>query len=301
MERYGRAKTIEALDPRQDAAKICHLLAGYEFPWDITRALEIALLRTFCVPSIAQLLDKTGEFQHHTQKRYDDTGIIVSELFKWGYDHPRGQQFLQRMNAIHSRFPISNSDYLYVLSTFIYEPIRWCDRFGWRPLGDLEKQAMYHFWVAVGERMGIENIPDTYLGFATYNRAYEQQHFTYTVANQRVADATRAMLLGWFPVGLRSLTNKAIPALLDPPLLEALGWQPAPRYLTQLLETSLRVRSRLLRKLPPRSLPDFFADQTIRSYPDGYDVSHIGPPALLNQLNSSAENPQQENPHGRTA
>ncbi|MEM6254991.1 MAG: oxygenase MpaB family protein [Cyanobacteria bacterium P01_D01_bin.156] len=289
MGRYDTAEKIKTLDPQQDAISICHLLVGYEFPWDITRALEIALLRTFCVPTIATLLDNTGEFQHHTQKRYDDTGIIVSELFKWGYRHPRGQQFLQRMNAIHSRFPIANSDYLYVLSTFIYEPVRWCDRFGWRSLSPLEQQAMYHFWVAVGERMGITDIPDTYGAFEAYNQAYEQQHFTYAAANQRVADATRAMLLSWFPMGVRSLANPAIPALLDRPLLNALGWQPAPSYLTQLLETTLKVRSRLLCKLPPRTLPDFFADQTIRSYPQGYDVSNIGPPSLLEQLNAPPE------------
>lgn len=286
MGRYDIARKIEEMDPARDAIAICHLLAGYEFPWDITRALEIALLRTFCVPSIAQLLDKTGEFQHHTQKRYDDTGIIVSELFKWGYDHPRGQGFLNRMNAIHSRFPIANQDYLYVLSTFIYEPIRWCDRFGWRPLCNLEKQAMYHFWVAVGERMGITQIPNSYDEFEQYNQTYEQQHFTYAVANQRVADSTRAMLLSWFPVGVRSLTDKAIPALLDPPLLKALGWHPAPKPLTQLLENSLKIRSRFLRQTPPRTLPDFFADQSIRSYPQGYDLTDIGPPSMITKLNS---------------
>ena len=287
MGRYDTARQIEGLDPERDAIAICHLLAGYEFPWDITRALEVALLRTFCVPSIARLLDQTGEFRHHTQKRYDDTGIIVSELFKWGYVHPRGQAFLQRMNGFHGRFPIANDDYLYVLSTFIYEPVRWCDRFGWRRLSEGEKQAMYYFWAAVGERMGIAGIPNSYSGFETYNQSYEQAHFTYTAANQRVADATRAMLLGWFPVGLRSLVNPAIPALLDQPLLSALGWQPAPAPITQLLENSLQVRSRLLRKLPPRSLPDFFADQSIRSYPQGYTLGDIGPDALLADLNSN--------------
>lgn len=285
MGRYDIAQKIEGMDPERDAIAICHLLAGYEFPWDITRALEIALLRTFCVPSIAQLLDHTGEFQHHTQKRYDDTGIIVSELFKWGYDHPRGQSFLERMNAIHRRFPIDNGDYLYVLSTFIFEPVRWCDRFGWRALSKIEKQATYHFWYAVGQRMGITDIPDSYDTFEHYNCTYEKDHFTYAVANQRVADATRTMLLNWFPMGLRGLANGAVPALLDAPLLNALGWQAAPASITHLLENSLKVRSRFLRKRPPRSLPDFFADQSIRSYPQGYGVTDIGPKTLLKDLN----------------
>mgnify|MGYP001798698900 CR=1 FL=1 len=144
---------------------------------------------------------------------------------------------------------------------------------------------MYYFWAAVGKRMDITHIPDSYDGFETYNQTYEQEHFAYAAANQRVADATRAMLLSWFPKGVRSLANTAVPALLDTPLLNALGWQPAPAALTQLLKTSLKIRSRLLRKLPPRSLSDFFADQAIRSYPQGYGLTDIGPNTWLNELN----------------
>ena len=32
-------------------------MSGYEFPWDMTRALEVALYRGYCVPSISALLD----------------------------------------------------------------------------------------------------------------------------------------------------------------------------------------------------------------------------------------------------
>jgi ER-bound oxygenase mpaB/B'/Rubber oxygenase, catalytic domain len=284
--RYMTAQRIQTLDPQQDAIAICHLLAGYEFPWDMTRALEIALLRTFCVPSIAKLLDQTGEFHHHSQKRYDDTGLIVSELFKWGYHDPRGQAFLKRMNAIHQRYAIANVDYLYVLSTFIYEPVRWCDHFGWRALSSGEKQAMYFFWREVGTRMGVQAIPPSYEAFEDYNRTYEQTHFAFDAANQRVANATRKMLLNWFPKVIHRPIDIAIPALLDPPLLQALGWQPAPASLTTLLSKSLQMRSRFLRQLPPRTLPDFFADQAIRSYPQGYDIQHIGPPSLVKQLNA---------------
>ena len=41
---------------------LCHQLAGFRFPWDITRSLELALLKTFCLPSISGLLQRTGEF-----------------------------------------------------------------------------------------------------------------------------------------------------------------------------------------------------------------------------------------------
>ena len=53
-----------------------------------------------------------------------------------------------------------------------------------------------------------------------------------------------------------------------------------------MLTKSLQIRSLLLRQLPPRTLPDFFADQAIRSYPEGYGIQDIGPPALVEQLNA---------------
>ena len=62
---------IRRLDPVRDHVRIVHLDACYEFPFDTTRALELAFSRTFAVPSIAQLLASTGEFTDRALKRYD--------------------------------------------------------------------------------------------------------------------------------------------------------------------------------------------------------------------------------------
>ncbi|MBE9135783.1 DUF2236 domain-containing protein [Nodosilinea sp. LEGE 07088] len=284
MNRYDTLRHIQTLDPERDHQQICYLLAGYEFPWDVTRALELALLRTFCIPSVSGLLDRTGEFRHHAQKRYDDTGIVVSEVFKHGYDSPRGAAFIQRMNAIHGHYSIANADYLYVLSTFVYEPIRWCDRFGWRPFCNQERLACYWFWRAIGDRMGIVDIPPTYAAFEQFNREFEAQHFTYAPSNQRVADATRHMLLSWFPAFTRPVVNWSLPCLLDPPLLDALGWQPTPVAVQRTAAAALQARSRLLRRLPPRTSSEFFVDQPKRTYPNSYSLEDIGPDNLRSRL-----------------
>src|SRR5690348_3162594 len=186
MGRYDRLREIERLDPLRDHVKIYHLCTGYEFPWDTVRALEIALYRTYCVPSISALLDKTGEFRLRTQKRYDDTAIIVAEMAQWGYDSERGREAQRRMNRIHSQFNISNDDYLYVLSTFIYEPIRWIDKFGWRKLSEQERLAAYYYYREVGRRMNIKNIPPSYEEFEQFNRDYERDHFRYADTNRAI-------------------------------------------------------------------------------------------------------------------
>ena len=159
MARFDILHEIEQLDPVTDHQRIVHLSFGYEFPWDSIRALEIALYRTYCVPSISALLDRTGEFHQNTQRRYDDTSILVAEMCEWGYESGRGKEALERMNWAHGHFKIANDDFLYVLSTFIFEPVRWIDAVGWRPTCRNERLGYYCFWRGIGSRMGITGIP----------------------------------------------------------------------------------------------------------------------------------------------
>ena len=82
-----------------------------------------------------------------------------------GYDSEHGTRAIARMNAIHGRLKISNADFLYVLSTFVFVPIDWVARFGWRPLVEGERTALFHFWRGVGTRMHIADIPADYAEF----------------------------------------------------------------------------------------------------------------------------------------
>lgn len=278
MRRRDRLHYIQHLDPIQDHIQICHLLAGYEFPWDMTRALELALFRTFCIPSISQLLDRTGEFQHRPQKRYDDTGLIVSSILKWGYDSDRGRAAIQRMNGIHSHFPIRNDDFIYVLSTFIYEPIRWIDRFGWRTLSDHEKQSLFYFWFQVGQQMHIRDIPSTYECLEAYNVEYEHNHFRYSEATHRIGQSTLELFLSWFPKGLHSPLKPLLYAMFDDPLITAFGFPaPAPHH-RRFVAFLLRSRGHWLNYLPPRLRSQFYVDEPQRSYPHGFTLADVGPP-----------------------
>ena len=277
INRYDNLRRIEKLDPLQDHCQIYHLMTGYEFPWDMTRSLEVALMRTYCVPNISKLLDKTGEFNKRPQKRYDDTSIIVVEISKWGYESDRGQQAIQRMNAIHSRFKIDNVDFLYVLSTFIYEPIRWNARFGWRLMCEEEKLAAFYFWQEVGLRMHIQNIPETYEKFERYNLDYEREHFRYSDTNRRVGESTRDLFLSWYPSWMRSPLKPVTYALLDNTMLDAFGFEHPPQWLRLSVANSLKLRGKVLRFFPPRNQPNFFIDSPTRSYPTGYEIANLGP------------------------
>jgi hypothetical protein len=277
MRRRRILDEIRALDPNRDHQRIVHLSTCFEFPFDTTRALEFALFRTFAVPSISGLLARTGEFETRAQKRYDDTDIIVSELLEWGYDGERGRRAIARMNELHGRFRIANDDFRYVLSTFVFEPIRWNERFGWRAMCEQERLALFHFWRAVGQRMHIRDIPEDYAAFEAFNRAYERERFQYAESNRRVGGATVEMFAGWGPKIFAPLVRSAIHALLEDRLVEAFGFpKPAPP-MRALIAALLRLRARLAGLLPQRRAPRLRTAMARPTYPAGYRIDQIGP------------------------
>jgi hypothetical protein len=270
-------REILQLDPVRDHQRIVFLTFSQEFPWDAQRALEIALLRTFCVPSISRLLCATREFERRPQKRYDDTEIIMSEIVEHGYDSPRGASALRRMNQIHARFAIDNDDYRYVLSTFLLEPIRWIDRFGYRRTIESERDAMFHFWREVGRRMNIRDIPESLAAFERFSLAYERERFRYAETNRQIGAYSIGLFSSWFPWPLRKLVPFGAYALLDAQARAAFGFPTPPRWFVQALSTALGLRARVLRLLPRRRTPKLRSRVTRSSYPRGYTLEEVGP------------------------
>jgi hypothetical protein len=275
MSRWS--KEIEQLDPSTDYERIMYLLSTYEFAWDIEKALEFALFRTYGVPSISGLLSKTGAFRENTQKRYDDTELLLSEIAENGQDSEDGQLALTRINDMHGRYRISNDDMLYVLSTFVTEPKHWLDRFGRRPLTTHEIEATVHYYRALGSKMGISNIPQGFSDFDTYKTAYEAEHFQYAPSNGEIAGATRDLLLSFYlPQRLIPLGRPIVHALCDAPLRHAMGFPHPACWLEHFAITALKTRAQLIRLLPARRRPRLVSERRRKTYPNGYRIDQLG-------------------------
>lgn len=271
------AQTIAALDPETCFEQIARHLYACEFSWDIERALEFALFRTYAVPSISGLLAKTGEFETRPRKRYDDTELILAETIEHGLDSPEGQGSIARMNAMHGRFRINNFDMLYVLSTFVCEPIRWLDRFGRRPMTQAEQRAWFLYYQGLGARMGIQNIHAQLEDMMAWNDEYEAANFRFSETNQRISEATIKLLLGFYlPRWLYWAGRPAIRALLDPPLLDSMGLQPVPVWFSRFTVGALRLRATALRLLPLRRKPRLLTQIPRPTYPEGYRIEELG-------------------------
>jgi hypothetical protein len=278
MNRKKILKRINSLDPVKDHMEIIHLSTLHEFPLQTARSLEFALFRTFAVPSIGSLLDKSGEFGKRPQKRYDDTDLILSEIIEHGYDSERGIAAINRLNTIHQRFRISNEDFLYVLSTFVVEPTRWLDRFGYRTTTRNEKIAAHTFWKIVGEKMHIKNIPATYDELEAFNIQYEQQYFAFHEGSRKVADATVNLFLGWYmPRFMWSVGRPFMIAVLDEPLRKAFRYDKPNVLVNAVTKILLTIGGQLLYLKPVSDKPFRRTQLKRKTYPQGYEIDQLGP------------------------
>ncbi len=276
-EGFDAARRIAALDPVRDAREIAFLLGAYAFAWDIERALEFALFRTYAVPSISSLLARTGEFERRTRRRYDDTELILAEIQQNGFEHERGQAALARMNEMHGRYRIANEDMVYVLSTFICEPIRWIDRFGRRPLTSHEREAWFQYYRQLGQAMRIANIPGSLDETEVFNRQYEAQRFCFAETNRRIATLTTDLLIGFYlPRRLVPIGRPVARAVMDAPLRVAIGFSSSPRWVETIVLPALAARAALLRKLPRRRRPHLLTRVRRPTYPRGYRIEDLG-------------------------
>lgn len=268
---------IARLDPVTDYEEIYRITVTHEFPWDLSQALSFALFRTFAVPSIGRLLDETGEFARNPQKRYDDTTLLLDELSLHGLHSAAGRQAIRRINQMHGAYAISNDDMRYVLATFVVVPKRWLDDYGWRPLTTAEVAASTRYYVELGRLMGIRQVPQTYPEFVQLLDGYEAAHFAFDPSARRVADATLALMRTFYPRPFSWAIDPTARALMDDPLLAALGYRTPPAAVRHLIRAALRGRGRVERLLPARRTPVHVEDlRRVRSYPGGFDVGQLG-------------------------
>ncbi|MCF3118400.1 DUF2236 domain-containing protein [Streptomyces arenae] len=277
MKRFERLEQIRRLDPERDFLEIYRLTTTYEFPWDYTRALELALYRTYAVPSIGRLLAQTAELTDRTQKRYDDTALLLDTVVEHGFASDKGRTAIRRINQMHRSYDISNDDMRYVLCTFVVVPKRWIDVYGWRRLSRHEAAAAAVYYRTLGEHMGIKEIPGSYAEFENCLDAYEEANFGWDQGAREVSDATLDLMASWYPRPLAPLLRNVTLALLDEPLLCAFRYEQPGTVTRSLVRGAVRLRGRAVRLMAPRRAPHYARqNREIKGYPDGYEVAELG-------------------------
>jgi hypothetical protein len=143
------------------AEEIFHHLCCFEFPFELFYGINLAFYRTFVSPTIATVYTQTKTLERDTEKRVNDTDILVHAWIDYGLDSDEGQASFKHLNRIHGAFKniTRNEDFVLILCCLIVDNIRMIDVFGWRCLNDVEKEAIFRFYEQVGERMNLKDRP----------------------------------------------------------------------------------------------------------------------------------------------
>ncbi|KAI9258121.1 hypothetical protein BDA99DRAFT_515289 [Phascolomyces articulosus] len=303
--------TLALTDP-DVAAEVYDTTVRKDFPFIGHTSLEFALFKTYSVPTISKILYGTTEFSKSTRRRAEDTELILLEIadvyphieeLKKKNPNPSAEEIkeqqerskiaLNRMNELHSKYPIKNGDFLYTLSLFIVEPIKWINKYEWRQLEPIEKNAIFRIWYDIGVGMNIKDIPTTLEGMYEFHEQYAKDNVRFAPSNWKVAHPTVEHLLSRFPKFVGPLAYKLIPALLDPMDVEGFGIDKPTQWAKQLVNLSFFIRSTLTRHLflprfqskvrtpikpdPKTNLYIPLYNLYEPTYPNGYCIYELGP------------------------
>ncbi|WP_326725558.1 DUF2236 domain-containing protein [Streptomyces sp. NBC_00243] len=276
MGRYSRLRFIRSLDPDHDCERISNLVTRYEFPLDYRLGFEYAVMVDNTVPSISELLVKTGQFRDHGQKRFDDTMLFEYEMKRAGLDSPHGHTAVRTLNKIHGRYDISNDDYLFILASQTLGPIDWINAYGWRRLTDHEIRALVNTNRRMAKLMGIKDVPETETDFRAILDTTLRERARYQDTNQQATQYVIDIITRWYPHPLRPLILPAVAALVDERLRPLLGLQDPPTWFTSACRGGLRARGRAVRLLPPRPTHRPYTPRP-NFYGAGWTLHQLGP------------------------
>ena len=284
-DRYRWLRRIEQLDPVRDHQEIYRISAGHEFPWDYQRALELALFRTYCVPSISALLAATGEFRDRPQKRYDDTALLMAELAAHGYDSPAARRRCGSSTGCTAatRSPPRTCATCCPPSSTSRSTGSTGSAGGRCPTH--ERLAAFHFYREVGARMGIRDVPADFDEFRRFKTGYEAASVPATPRPTARSATTRSTCCA---AGTRGRCGRrsglGVRGLLDAPMLTAfgfdarpaLGWRAATRAGLRARAGRRRRCCRRGRRVPAGRATR--ATARYPGYPTGYRPADLGAP-----------------------
>lgn len=256
----------------QESWEILKLVSDAEFPSLFEKALQFALFRTYGIPTIAKLLQRTGQLteSQNVAKRYADTTVILAEMYANTTTDNRSVEAYARLNYLHGHYrkqgKISNDDMLFTLGLFMNCPVKWINQYEWRQLTPMEVCALATFHKEMGDAMHIsyDVLPSSKTGWRdglhfyeeldAWSEAYEKKHMVPNEDCFETAMATKTLFLSTLPAFCRPLVDQLISAALDDRVREAIMFKPAHPAVQAAFDTFMGVRKYLLRYL---ALPRF--------------------------------------------
>lgn len=277
-ERRRRTEALNGLELEADWQTLYQRLTLEEFPYEARMGWQLAFLRPFAVPRMAQTLVGARQLVDQPRKRAYDTGLIIYEIVYGGFESDRAREMVRLVNRSHHGFEILAEDMTYVLCCFIVCPIRHIELLGWRSLTEPERESAAQFFGRLGELMNIANIPATYAEAERFFDSYEDAHIEPSEAGRMLTGNLLQVLKSMQPRVARSFAVPVFTLLLnDERVAAALGLHPPRRVTRAATRAVLRLYAATKRQQAPSRKVVFTPGKAVREmYPDGYDLADLG-------------------------
>ena len=248
-------------------------LFDLEFPWFFSKRTQLALFRTYTVPTISSLLARTSLLSSSSTapKRYAETELL---FYEWAFREWGSAQWLQamaRLRAVHTDYrragKIKEEDMLFTLAALMTQPVYLIEAWEWRPLTDIELCAMGTFYRAVAEALEIDhhrflrprksatdmdgqqfNGLGFFYALAEWQRIYEARAMSYTAENKTLTKTAMDLFFCAVPiVAVKRFLIDVFAVIMDSPLRAAAEILPPSLIAIFLTVVVLRCRQFLLK------------------------------------------------------
>lgn len=275
-ERRLHCNRHDHLAQTQQWEQLYRLIMLEEAPSQAQMGWQMAFLRPFCIPRMANVL-AAGSMVQNPLKRTYDTGLMIYELVHQGIDSPTGRTMIGAINRAHRGHGIVDEDMTYVLCAFIVIPFRYLARTSWRPITDDDCRAATAFYRHVGQLMNIKHLPASYSEAARILDDYERRYLVPSPATRQMGNRLLKVLREELPRVVRPVAGPLFAALMDEPAVSSsLGVRAPPAPISKMIGGGLRAWARVARsrRLPPPVFSPGAPAPPV--YPDGYSIEQLG-------------------------
>lgn len=197
----------------------------------------------------AEAVDRagTGKIHRHGDRRADDTTHHFLSWMRHGAHSAESRASIATVMRMHDHYgqlyAMSNETFVHGIAVFTLLFDEVLQIVGVDAFSDEEKAAQVAHWFAIGEQLGVQNMPDSWSGMQHAMLAYEAdpQWFRPTPEGYR---CTRALIdqfnNRWLPRFLHPVGRAVLLSLQPDQVLWAAGERKPPAIVVQIVRLSLR-------------------------------------------------------------
>ena len=183
-----------------------------------------AILRSLTIAKLVDRLYVNSRLSQQTYDRLFRTRQLIRTLILYGPNSPQSKAVINVINHSHKTVNADNEDFLYVLSSFFLEPLRWNSVYGTISVSHEDTRELILFWRNIGYQLNIRDLFDNFNDWTEFQSDYERRYMKYSdYGHQLAIKSIDELCLQAIPFGFRRVAKQLLYGTIDENVREALG------------------------------------------------------------------------------